>query len=50
MDTDNLEKYAALIQKRNKIVQETKNLERAAFRLLYKNVSSIAKKSGKLEK
>lgn len=50
MNTNNLEKYAKLIKKRDEIVQETQNLERAAFRLLYKNVSSIAEESDKLEK
>lgn len=50
MDTKKLQKYATLIQKRDEIVQETQNLERVAFNLLYKNVSSITKESDKLEK
>lgn len=45
-----LEKYAELIQKRDQLVKETKHLEHEAFRILYRNVSSIARKNDKLEK
>ena len=49
MNDQNLQKFGELVQKRDDLIKETKNLERQAFSLLRKSLEKSEEEGNNLE-